>query len=52
MLYKKATKKSCKKALKKKLNRHDKPDSWDVNISFNLGQSENGSSMVNANVES
>ena len=48
MLYKKATKTSCGKTLKRQLAKHDRLNFWDVNISFNLGQSQRSSSVANA----
>ena len=38
--------------MRKRSAKYSKPDSWDINISFNLGQSQNSSSVANAKVES
>ena len=51
MFCKKATKKSCGKMVRKQPARHSRPDSWNVNISFNLGQSQSNNSMANFKIK-
>ena len=50
-LYQEARKRSYKEAVWERPAGYGSLDSWDVNISFNLGQSQSSSSIVNAKVE-
>ena len=52
MLCKKATKESYKEALKKRIAGHCRLDFWNVNISFNLGQSQSNTPVANPKIKS
>ena len=51
MLYKKNSVRSCGKLVRRRQAKHRRLDSWDINISFSLGQSQNNSSMINIKVK-
>ena len=48
MLYKEATKRSRRKTVRGRPAGLSRPDSWDVNITFNLRQPQSGSLVANA----